>query len=74
MKLNEEKLDNYLRALTHRVVYGYSATPEDEKLLEDVAGCGLCMLEKDEEVVNVTENKALEDNKQSEISEEVERN
>lgn len=49
MKLNEEKLDEYLRALTHRVVFGYSPTEEDEKLLEDVAQCGLCVLEEDEE-------------------------
>lgn len=51
MKLDEEKFDDYLRALTHRVVYGYSPTPEDEKLLEDVAGCGLIMLTEDEEEV-----------------------
>lgn len=49
MKLNEEKLDDYLRALTHRVVYGYSPTEEDEKLLEDVAQCGLSILIEDKE-------------------------
>lgn len=51
MKLNEEKFNDYLRALTHRVVYGYSATLEDESLLEDVAQRGPCMLEEDEEEV-----------------------
>lgn len=49
MKLNEEKLDDYLRALTHMVVYGYCPTPEGEELLEDVAQCGLSMLTEDEE-------------------------
>lgn len=49
MKLNEEKLDKYLRALSRRVINGRTTTYEDEKILIDVARFGLSILTEDKE-------------------------
>lgn len=50
MKLNEEKLDEFLKALSRRVINGRTTAYEDEKILINVARCGLSVLtEEDKE-------------------------